>query len=557
MELESSTSGSLTDSAIVAWSLYGRDIDIDIDIDVDVDSPAGCDGRQCPTTSPAPSPIARILLVGDDAACAALVWTSLKRLRDTYGTSFHWLPHSTESQDLVRNLPMEVILYDLPPEADSFERIDCLQQVCGDAHIVVLTDSESPWLRQHLHQHGVDDYIGRGDIGPTSLRRIIDHAIERRTFKMEIGSSLRRERLRDQILARIAENAPLRDVLGELGQALRRELACNDCGFAIELNDISGDALLWPDDGCSSAQLANSALSYARLHPGSDIPHPDCEACLQSIRSGGRLLGELAMVPGAGAATRETLRTYAVLGADLAALAVDRLQAAESLRQSQEALRQLSAQLLNIQETERQRIAGDLHDVIGQSLSVVKVSIEEAEQQFRNNGSPEVAAILGRLVPWVKTALGEVRRISMDLRPATIDDLGILPTLSWFFREFGASCRNIVVEPRIAIAELDVPEPLKIVIFRILQEAFCNIVKHSQASRVQVVLQRVGASIELAIIDNGVGFDTGKQHRLSECKSGLGLSGMRERARGTNGSYTLESILGVGTSILVSWPLSD
>jgi signal transduction histidine kinase len=294
-------------------------------------------------------------------------------------------------------------------------------------------------------------------------------------------------------------------VLADLGHALRREVACEDCGFAIELDVASGEALLWPDGGDSAAQLANSALAYARLHPGPNEQRPECQACVSSIRIGGRLLGELAMVPGPAAAKREMLQAYAALGAELAALAIDRLQAAETLRHSQNELRQLSAQLMNIQEAERQRIAGDIHDVIGQSLSVVKVSIEEAERGFIENGSPEVAAVLGRLVPWVKTALGEVRRISMDLRPATIDDLGILPTLSWFFREFGDSCRNIAVVPRIAVAEADIPEALKIVIFRILQEAFSNVVKHAQATRIQVVLQKVGGHIQLAVIDNGCG----------------------------------------------------
>jgi len=151
----------------------------------------------------------------------------------------------------------------------------------------------------------------------------------------------------------------------------------------------------------------------------------------------------------------------------------------------------------------------------------------------------------------VKTALGEVRRISMDLRPATIDDLGILPTLSWFFREFAASCRNVVIEPAITLCESDVPEHLKIVIFRILQEATSNIVKHAQATRIKVALQLADAGLELVVADNGRGFDM----NANTHKSGLGLTSMRERARISGAHYSLESTPGAGTRIDVKWPL--
>jgi signal transduction histidine kinase len=386
------------------------------------------------------------------------------------------------------------------------------------------------------------------------MRRIIEHVVERRRFSEQLEMSLRRERLRGQILARIIANGSILDVLAELGEALRREVSCSDCGFAIELEHGSGDVLLWPEGG-KSAQLARNALTYAQLHLDRRTWRTDREACIHSIRSGGRVLGKLAIVPGPNATAQYMLALYASLGAELVALAIDRFQTAGRLSQSQDELRQLSAQLMNIQESERQRIAGDLHDVIGQSLSVVKVAIEEAEQQFINRGAPEAAEVLGQLVPWVKQALGEVRRISMDLRPATIDDLGILPTLTWFFREFGASCRSIVVEPRIAVSEAEIPHALKIVIFRIVQEAFSNIVKHARATRIQVVLQSVGAGVELAVIDNGTGFNATNGGRLMGRSSGLGLSSMRERARVSGGSFTLDSNVGIGTSILVSWNL--
>lgn len=497
------------------------------------------------------------LLVGDDAGCAGIVWNKLKQLQDGAKVVCHWVPRFQDALDVIQRTPIELILCDLPLDARGLESIQRLRQAGGDVPMIALTGNDDLDAFLRLREQGIDDQLSRSNITRTSLQRIVDRVIERREFQVQIESSLRRERLRGRMLAHIAANAPLQDVLADLSGALQQEVFCADCGFAIDLQDGSGETLLWPDNHCAPAQLASDALAHARLHVGPNGRLRASESCVQTITSGGRLLGALAMVPGPGSAPQVMLRTYATLAAELVALAIDRLQTAECLRQSREDLRQLSAQLLSIQEAERQRIAGDLHDVIGQSLSVVKVSIEEAQQQFLSVGTPEAAAVLGRLVPWVKQALSEVRRISMDLRPAMIDDLGILPTLSWFFREFGASCRAIVVEPRIAIAEADIPDALKISIFRILQEAFSNVVKHARATRIQVVLQHFGANIQLAVIDNGTGFDASAQGRLDDRKSGLGLASMRERARVSGGSYTLESTPGVGTCIVVSWYLPD
>ncbi len=509
-----------------------------------------------PTRTGPQTPSVYILLVGDDAGCAPCTWDSLDDLGGGTRPNRRWVTRLNDALNIIRNLPVDLIFCDLPANAEGFSCIESLRQTSGEIPVVALTDCDSPEISQRLHDLGIEDHLCRSNINPSSLRRVIRRVIEQNTYKEQIDAVLRRERLRGAILVRIAENAPFSDVLTDLNQALQREAGCEGCGFAVELKDESAKALLWPGNCGATAPMAGTAPAIEQP-PASDAQRSNCTACLQSIRSGGRLLGELSMVPGTCAATNDTILAYAKLGAELTALAIERLQATESLRQSQGDLRHLSEQLMNIQETERRRIAGDLHDVIGQSLSVVKVAIEEAEQKFLHSGAPEVAAILSRLIPWVKTALGEVRRISMDLRPATIDDLGILPTLSWFFREFEASCQNIVVEPKITIKEADVPEKLKIVIFRILQEAVCNIVKHAKATHIQVILQRVDSTLQLAVIDNGAGFDLTAPSGLRDQRSGLGLSSMRERGRVSGGSYTLESTPGAGTRIQVSWPLQD
>ncbi len=236
------------------------------------------------------------------------------------------------------------------------------------------------------------------------------------------------------------------------------------------------------------------------------------------------------------------------------------LKLAEALRQSREELRQLSLQLLSIQEWERQRIAADLHDGIGQSLSLVKISLESAIRQLKAEGRGEATESLHeslRLVArQLKDTMTELHRTAMDLRPSILDDLGIIPTLSWFFREFEPVWQGKKMERDISITVNDVPDCLKTAIFRILQEAMHNVVKHAHANRIRVSLKVTGRVLIFQIEDDGVGFDAaGLPARRAG--GGFGMLTMRERARASDGTFTLKSAPGRGTSILVSWRLAD
>lgn len=217
--------------------------------------------------------------------------------------------------------------------------------------------------------------------------------------------------------------------------------------------------------------------------------------------------------------------------------------------------RRLSTQLLTIQERERQRIAADLHDVLGQSLTMIKLSIEDSARLLAANETEEVARSLRQLVFKVKDAVEELRRISKDLRPPMLDDLGILPTLSWFFREFSAACPDMRVEKAIDIRESDVPASLKIAIFRLLQEAVGNITKHAKADLIRVLIRRTGDRLHLVVEDNGQGFDQAEMDNYCPLDKGLGLVSMKERAHFSGGVYTIDSAIGKGTRISVSWPL--
>jgi PAS domain S-box-containing protein len=238
----------------------------------------------------------------------------------------------------------------------------------------------------------------------------------------------------------------------------------------------------------------------------------------------------------------------------------NRVKAEQALSVSREELRQLSGLLVSIQEDERKRIARDLHDGLGQSISLIKLAVENVLETMASGAHDAAQDALQQIIPGLREALLDVRRVSTDLHPSILDDLGILPTLSWFFREFEAVCGRIVVEKVLDVSEQDVPPPLKITIYRILQEATSNIIKHSAASRVRVSLHRDDDALHLSIEDNGQGFDPEQVCRQCDgCSTdvcrGIGLVSMKERVTLSGGNYRLESSPGFGTRIFAAWPI--
>ncbi|HEY0666475.1 MAG TPA: sensor histidine kinase [Gallionella sp.] len=219
----------------------------------------------------------------------------------------------------------------------------------------------------------------------------------------------------------------------------------------------------------------------------------------------------------------------------------------------QSELRRIAGQLLSVQEDERKRIAADLHDGLGQSLTMIKLALAESERLLASGAISEVSASLQRLKHKAHDALEDVRRVAMDLRPPMLDDLGILPTLSWFFRELEGVYQGLRVEKDFGLIENNIPGKLKITIFRIIQEATSNIVKYANANLIQVHLSHTGDALHFSIEDNGDGFDPAEVAVPSGTGRGLGLRSMKERAHLSGGDYRIDSRYGQGTRICISW----
>ncbi len=226
----------------------------------------------------------------------------------------------------------------------------------------------------------------------------------------------------------------------------------------------------------------------------------------------------------------------------------DLIDRSKLLETSERQLQHVSSQLLLAQEMERKRIANEIHDGLTANLSALKYALESKIKKLKE-GEPLDATKLEEINSRLRDNIDETRRIMTNLRPAMLDDLGLLPTINWFCREYGKVYTHINIQKQIEIQESEIPDILRIVIFRVLQEALNNFAKHGKGNFVNITLANSNGETEFTIQDNGQGFDP------TNCKKGLGLDSMRERVEFSGGSYSIESSEGAGTTIRALWPV--
>jgi len=248
--------------------------------------------------------------------------------------------------------------------------------------------------------------------------------------------------------------------------------------------------------------------------------------------------------------TRELTETNHKLESAIAVQA----ETENALRKSEKELRLLSKQLLNAQENERRRIALDLHDNVSQTLAAMKFRIEHALNESVDS-TPNPGEMSRILVPLVQETIDEVRNMYMRLRPSILDDLGLAATLAWLRRDYQDAHPDIDTRIDINMADSEIADDLKIVIYRVVQEALENVARHSKASQVRVSLDRNNNKVELTVQDNGTGFRLEDVMSVDDSLRGMGLSGMRERIELVGGKLTVSGGEGEGATIYASIPI--
>ncbi|MHB0868623.1 MAG: GAF domain-containing sensor histidine kinase [Chloroflexota bacterium] len=264
----------------------------------------------------------------------------------------------------------------------------------------------------------------------------------------------------------------------------------------------------------------------------------------------GRAIGVIHLV--GGDFEPELLAILTSLGRQLG-LAVENARLAEEVARTEAARAQLLKKVIAAQEEERRRVARDLHDQTGQSLTAVIMTLGAASERMERNPR-QGSALVQEAREIAVQGLESTRELIMGLRPSVLDDLGLVPALRRLAEDLDRKGSvKIGIEADGLARRL--PIDVEIVLFRILQEGLQNVLRHSRASRATVQLERDAEEVRAEVIDNGVGFDLAEATAHLESGRGLGLLGMKERAGLLEGEVAVETAPGRGTRLRVRIPL--
>ncbi len=227
----------------------------------------------------------------------------------------------------------------------------------------------------------------------------------------------------------------------------------------------------------------------------------------------------------------------------------ERKKAEEEIKKTNELLEQLYKNLNEVRENERAEMSREIHDELGQTLTALKMDLNWANENIETNTNAKDK--LNRMIELVNATIKKVQRLSADLRPSILDDLGLIPAIEWFVAEFedrsGLNCKMNLNE----VPSLD--SKANLTLFRILQEALTNVVRHANAKQISINLNSYSDKICLEIEDDGKGFN------VSEMRStgSIGLLGMKERIKQFNGDVEINSVQNKGTKLSISIPLNN
>lgn len=235
------------------------------------------------------------------------------------------------------------------------------------------------------------------------------------------------------------------------------------------------------------------------------------------------------------------------------AVAVENATLYRELEQKEALRGELLRKVISAQEEERKRIARELHDETSQALAALAVALETASVAPAQDAE-EVKARIAGIKPLAVRMLEEVRKLTLDLRPTVLDDLGLIPAIRWY-AENRLKPQGVKVQLETAGVERRLPPELETALFRVVQEAITNIARHAEADNVVISLEISPSAVVIEVEDDGKGFDLAAMSRTTDRGRGLGLMGMRERVALFSGTLTIETSPGAGTQLRIEVPL--
>jgi PAS domain S-box-containing protein len=302
---------------------------------------------------------------------------------------------------------------------------------------------------------------------------------------------------------------------------------------AAPIHDVSADA------------------AWHRLLGGeSFVAGRQCWLCLVRTQTSG-LLGMLVIALNPDTGRQKEYLGLVETSAHLAGIALERHRAEEQLHESRERARALSGHLQRVREEEKARLARELHDELGSTLLALKIDAAWVNRHLPER-TDDIKEKTGAMLALVDSAVSTTRRICSDLRPPMLDDLGLIATLEWQIQEF-ESRTGIACQVDMDGDSESLNSDQSIALFRVFQEAFTNVARHAQATRIRVKMRIAGDQAQMDIEDNGRGIDPACARR----PNAHGLQGMFERIHSLRGSIELDSTPGAGTHLKVRVPLGD
>ncbi|MDO8716461.1 MAG: histidine kinase [Dehalococcoidales bacterium] len=245
--------------------------------------------------------------------------------------------------------------------------------------------------------------------------------------------------------------------------------------------------------------------------------------------------------------------TFDEMGKELKRREIIRLQLIGEINHGEEIRQQLLNKVINAQEEERKRIARELHDQTAQSLTSLMVGLKV----LQTHSSPEIQKSIADLNQITNKTLADIHNLAIELRPSSLDDLGLIAALRQYTKEYAGKFGVEVGFQSNGLEEKRLSPIIEITLYRIVQEALTNVVKHGMAKNVSVLIATRGSSIIAIVEDDGKGFDVDAVFSSRKTEQRLGLYGMQERASVIGGVLTIESTPGVGTTIFIEVPLKE
>ncbi|MEM6783559.1 MAG: histidine kinase [Bacteroidota bacterium] len=336
--------------------------------------------------------------------------------------------------------------------------------------------------------------------------------------------------LRSELLRQIAQNAPIvffsLDRTGRFVQVEGRGLD----GIGLTPDELVGQSALelYSSTHPRIVRAVRSALAGERVSVLIDFGGHAFETAYTPLRDANGAVSRVV-----GVATDVT----------------ERVAARTELEQSRLALRELAGHLQSVREEERRRISREVHDVLGQALTALRLRVGWLAQRLPTD-NPEVSRRVADTESLIDETIQHVRQIATRLRPGVLDDFGLVSAMEWQAEQFTAQAEvpaHFTTSP--GIDEANIPSEVATALFRILQEALTNIARHANATSVEIFLRRNGERLRLTVRDDGVGLSLGSKKRS------LGVLGMRERALILGGHFTIEGVDGDGTTLVAEVPL--